>query len=81
MNDHRVPIAYTKPTFLQLRSQCHFDIIALAQLANVHPEGVYRMLLGEPAPRAFAERVLDAYAKHSGLIYSLEAVNIPVARS
>ncbi len=69
-----------RPTLLQLRNQHHFDIIALAQQAQVHPEGVWRMLLGEPVPRGFAEKVLNAFSEHVGSIYTLETVNVPLAR-
>ena len=68
-----------KPTFIQLRDQCHFDILGLAQQAAVHPEIVYRMLLHEPVPRDSAVKVLNAYSEHAGAIYTLDAVDVPLA--
>ena len=66
----------TKPTFQQLREQCHFDIIALAYQANVQPQMVYYMLLGEPIPRDDAAMVLKAYSGHAGTSYTLDTTDV-----
>ena len=71
----------TKPTFQQLREQCHFDIVALAHQANVLPQMVYSMLLGQPVSRNDAAMVLKAYSEHVGSLYTLDTTAVPLKKA
>lgn len=67
-----------KTRFIHLRDQHHFDIITLADRADVEPLTVYHMLLRNPVKVLLAEKVLHALSQMTGQSYSLETVDVVV---
>jgi hypothetical protein len=68
-----------KKRFVELRNEHHFEIFGLAEQAQVHPEVVYRMLLGERVPRDYAVMVLMALSRLTGYSYTLDNVDIQLS--
>jgi hypothetical protein len=65
-----------KIKFIELRHEHRFEIFGLAEQARVHPEVVYRMLLGERVPRDYAVMVLVTLSRLTGRSYTLDNVDI-----
>lgn len=66
------------PKLIELREQCHFVVNDLAEVAGVDPYTIITMLRSYPVSRRDALRVLDAFSHHSGKLYTLDNVRVPL---
>jgi hypothetical protein len=65
-----------KQKFIIIRQKHHFNILELAEQAQVAPDIVYHMLLEDPVPRDSAIRVLDRLSEQTGVRYTIDNVYV-----
>lgn len=67
-----------KPTLLQLREIYGLTTVTLADAADVLPDVVYAMLVGNPVELADARKVVDGLNRLTGKGYALDDLKVNV---
>ncbi|HLG75559.1 MAG TPA: hypothetical protein VKX46_04055 [Ktedonobacteraceae bacterium] len=67
-----------KPTLLQLREIYGLTTVTLADAADVLPDVVYAMLVGNPVDLADAQKVVDGLNRLTGKGYALGDLKVNV---